>query len=98
MSAATATVGPRVAASVTAVTLFAAEAGSGSGADGRFIYNDSTATLYVKFGSSAATSDYTVQIAPQGYFEFPANSGTVYQGLVTGIWTAANGFAYVTAW
>ena len=60
---------------------------------GATIYNDSTATLYLVAGSGAAsTTNYTIQIAPNGYYELPYN----YTGAVRGIWTAANGNARIT--
>ena len=80
-----------VAASATAVTLFAAGAGNDAGA--RTIFNDSTALLYVKFGATASSTDYTVQISAGGYYEVPA---PVYDGLITGIWTSATGSARLT--
>lgn len=80
-----------VASSATNVTLFAAAVG----VSGRTIYNDSTAVLYVKFGATASTGSYTVQIAANGYYEFPA---AVYAGQVDGIWASANGNARVTSW
>lgn len=79
-----------VNSSATNVTLFAA-----GNANARTIYNDSTAVLYVKFGTTASTTDYTVQIASQGYYEFPQ---PVYCGEVDGIWASANGAARVTSW
>ena len=58
------------------------------------IYNDSTVTLYVKLGTTATTSDYSFQIAPQGFYE---TSGSVYTGAITGIWSAdASGAAKIT--
>lgn len=81
-----------VASSATSVTIFAANAA----ARGRAVYNDSTAVLYLKFNSGAAsTSSYTVQVAAGGYFEFPQ---PLYGGVVTGIWAAANGNARTTEW
>ncbi len=80
-----------VASSATNATLWAAAAS----VKGRVVYNDSTAILYLKFGATASTSSYTVQIASQGYFEFPA---PVYGGQVDGIWASANGNARLTSW
>jgi hypothetical protein len=61
-------------------------------------YNDSTAILYLDLsGGTASNSAYSVQIASQGYFELPAGrNGTVYTGLITGIWASANGSVKVT--
>lgn len=82
-----------VASSASSVNLFAAN----PGARLRTIFNDSTQILYVKFGVTASTSSYTVQIAASGYYEFPQDSnGKVYDGTVDGIWASANGNARLT--
>jgi hypothetical protein len=80
-----------VASSGSSVTLFAA----GSNANGRAIFNDSTAVLYLKFGTTASATSYTVQLAAGAYYEFPQ---PVFAGRVDGIWASANGFARTTAW
>lgn len=80
-----------VASSASSVTLFAA-AGN---VRARTIYNDSTAVLYVKFGATASSSSYTVQLAAGDYYEFPQ---PCYGGQVDGIWAAANGNARTTSW
>lgn len=79
-----------VASSASNVTLFTAGASSG-----RTVFNDSTAVLYLKFGATATTTSYTVQIAANGYYEFPQPT---YNGQVDGIWASANGAARVTSW
>lgn len=79
-----------VPASATAVTLLAAN----SGAIARTIMNDSTsATLYVKLGTGASATNYTVALVAGAYYELPQ---PVYTGAVTGIWATATGFANVT--
>lgn len=80
-----------VASSATNVTLFAA----GVGANGRTVYNDSTAVLYLKYGATASATSYTVQLAAGQYYEFPQ---PVYAGQVDGIWASANGNARLTSW
>lgn len=81
-----------VAGSASSVTIFAAN----GGARGRAVYNDSTAVLYLKFGSAAATTtSYTVQLAAGAYYEFPQ---PLYGGACTGIWASANGAARTTEW
>jgi hypothetical protein len=80
-----------VASSATNVTLFSA----GINANGRTIFNDSTAVLYVKFGTTASATSYTVQIAAGGYYEFPQ---PVYAGQVDALWASANGNARLTSW
>lgn len=84
-----------VSASITAVTLFAAN----SQARQRIITNDSVgATLYVKFGTGASSTDYTYAVGPGGVLEFPTMPASpgIYQSVVTGIWTAASGAARCT--
>lgn len=78
-----------VASSATSVQLFAAN----PAARGRQVKNDSTAVLYLKYGTGASTTSYTVDIAAGGYLEFPA---PCYSGVVHGIWASANGAARVT--
>jgi hypothetical protein len=99
MSSQTATVAS-VAASATSVQIFPqvwpVEAGTGTGSNGRVVYNDSTATLYLLFGTGATTTNYTVQIAAGGYFEFPAFP--MFLGEVDGVWSSATGNARTTAW
>jgi hypothetical protein len=73
-------------------TLFAAATGR---VNGRTVFNDSTAVLYLKFGATASATSYTVQIAAGGFFEFPV---PVYGGQVDGIWASANGAARLTSW
>jgi hypothetical protein len=60
---------------------------------GAALYNDSTAVCYVYCNSgSASATAYTTQMPPGAYFEIPV----AYQGVVNGIWTAANGNMRVT--
>jgi hypothetical protein len=61
------------------------------------IYNDSTSALYVKFGTSAASSAFTVKIESSGYYELVGHG--VYTGPIDGVWvTDASGAARVTEW
>lgn len=80
-----------VASSATNVTLFAAAGDT----NGRTVYNDSTAVLYLKYGATASATSYTVQLAAGQYYEFPQ---PVYAGHVDGIWASANGNARLTSW
>ena len=66
---------------------------SNSSRKGATFYNDSTATLYLKLGTTASTSSYTVQLTPQSYYELPY---PVYTGRIDGIWSSATGSALVT--
>lgn len=61
----------------------------------RAVYNDSTAALYLKYGTGSSPTSYTVQIPAQGYYEFPQ---PLYAGQVNGYWAAANGDARTTQW
>jgi hypothetical protein len=58
------------------------------------IFNDSTAILYVKFGTTASTTSYTVKMLAGQYFEFPGPA--IYTGRVDGIWDSATGAARIT--
>ncbi len=80
-----------VNSSASSVTLFAAV----GNAKGRTVYNDSAAVLYLKFGATASTTSYTVQLPAGAYYEFPQ---PCYSGVVDGIWASANGAARVTGW
>lgn len=80
-----------VASSATNVTLFAAS----SDDNGRIVVNDSTAVLYLKYGATASTTSYTVQLAAGATYTFPS---PVYAGQVDGIWASANGSARTTSW
>lgn len=90
--AATATLS-NVASSATSVTLLAANAAR----IGATFTNDSSALLYIKFGTTASTTSYTVVLAgaasaPFSYYEVPAG----YTGRIDGIWASATGNARVT--
>lgn len=86
-----------VPAATSTTELFAEVFPDQGGGNGRTVYNDSTATLYLLFGAGASTTNYTVQIGPGGYYEFPCANG-MYCGEVDGVWSAVNGSARVTAW
>jgi hypothetical protein len=79
-----------VAGSASSVTLQA----SNSSRKGWSCHNDSSAILYVKFGSSATSTSYTVKLIADAYYELPTTS--VYTGIITGIWASATGSARVT--
>jgi hypothetical protein len=78
-----------VAASATNVTLLS----SNSSRLGAMVFNDSSATLSLKFGATATSTSFTVQVPPGGYFEFPQ---PIYTGIVDGIWDSATGNARLT--
>lgn len=79
----------RVTASVSTGQLLAAN----TARRGATFYNESTAILYLKWGTTASTTSYTVQIPAAGYYELPQY---IYTGRVDGIWSAANGAVQVT--
>lgn len=61
------------------------------------IFNDSTEILYVKFGTTASTTDYNVRLSAGAYFELPGP--VVYAGRIDGIWAAdASGSARMAEW
>jgi len=80
---------------VTSITSAAATttlSGPNAARKGLTVTNESTANLYVKLGTAASLTSYTVKLVPNAYWEMPFN----FTGPVTGIWDAANGFARVT--
>jgi len=79
----------RVATSGTVATL----AASNSSRKGLDVQNESSGILYVKFGSAATTTDYTLQIPAGGYWEMPTRR---YTGIVTGILSTGSSSAQVT--
>jgi len=79
-----------VAASVTTVTVLALNISRKHAV----FFNDSTSICYLKFGSAASTSSYTVQMAANSYYELP--TFYMYNGILAGIWIAASGNMRVT--
>lgn len=75
------------ASSVTLVSLNASRLGA-------TIYNDSSATLYLKLGSTASSSSFTVKLYQDDYFEL--SGPHIYTGIITGIWDSATGNARIT--
>lgn len=57
------------------------------------VYNDSTSVLYLKLGTTATITSFTVPIGAGGFYENPK---PVYTGEVDGIWASANGSARIT--
>ncbi len=56
-------------------------------------YNESTAILYLKLGTTASITSYTVQIPPSGYYELPL---PCYTGEIDGIWASSTGAVRIT--
>jgi hypothetical protein len=82
-----------VPASVTEVTIVDDNENSDDVRRGVHIYNDSTADLYIKFGTGVSTESFTVKIPTNTFFE---SAQPLYRGIVTGIWSEAVGSAKVT--
>lgn len=82
-----------VASSASNVTLLAASATR----QGMTVFNESTQVLFIKMGATASATSYTVQVSPGGYWEMPIG-GSIYTGIIDGIWASANGNARVTSW
>jgi hypothetical protein len=59
---------------------------------GATIWNEGSQELYVKCGTTASTTDYTVRIAVGGYWEAPYN----YTGRIDGITSTSTAQAQVT--
>lgn len=85
-----------VGGSVSSVTLIALNTNRLGG----MIVNDSTAVLYIKFGSTASATSYTYvlpgtgSVAAPAFLELPATPR--YTGIITGIWASAAGAARTT--
>ena len=79
-----------VSAQSTAQTLMAAN----SLRRGLIIYNDSTGTANIKFGSGVTVSSFSFKVSAGQSYESPLS---YYAGIVTGIWTTSpTGSAFVT--
>jgi CMP-2-keto-3-deoxyoctulosonic acid synthetase len=75
--------------SVTAATAATALKAANASRLGLTIFNNSTSVLYVKFGTTASATDFSIKMAANSYYEVPFG----YNGAVTGIWVAADGGA-----
>lgn len=60
---------------------------------GVILFNDSTSTLYLKYGTTASTTSYTYSIEAGGTWEM---LNPLYTGAIDGIWSSANGNARIT--
>lgn len=60
---------------------------------GLILFNDSTAICYVKFGTTASTSSYTIKMAAGAYWDMPSPT---YTGRIDAIWASANGVLAAT--
>lgn len=49
------------------------------------VYNNGTSDLYLKLGANASSTDFTLIVAPGGYYEVPFK----WRGVVSGVWPSA---------
>jgi hypothetical protein len=77
-----------VAASLVTQVILAANASR----TGATIYNDSNQRLHLNFAATASTTDFTVKLQSDGYYEVPFG----YTGVISGVWNVVNGTARVT--
>ena len=81
-----------VAGTNSSVTLF----GGTARANGRMVFNDSSAILYVAYGTVATLGGpFTTAVGTQTTFTFPE---PVYAGQVCGVWASIAGSARTTYW
>lgn len=78
----------RVPSSVTSVMLIAAN----SAREGLLFYNDSTANQWIKFGTTASATDFTVRLTPRAFYEV----SPIYLGQIDVISSSSNGAIQVT--
>lgn len=83
-----------VGASATEVTVLAANLLR----KGASIHNDSTAICYLKMGTGASTTSFTVKLQADDHYELPrwGLGHDVYRGVITALWASATGSARVT--
>jgi hypothetical protein len=79
----------KVDASLTNISLVAANV------DRKMVtfYNNSTASLFIKFGSLASLTSFSLKIGAGDYMEFPY---PCYIGQIDGFWDAVNGNVMIT--
>jgi hypothetical protein len=87
MAAGTATL-TNVSASASSVTLLSSNASR----LGAMIYNDSVAVLYVKLGTTASSTSFSIRLDRYEYADIEDG----YTGRIDGIWVTAVGTARVT--
>lgn len=78
----------KVAAATSSTLLLAA---NGRRVDA-VIYNDSASAMYLMFGSSGTTDDFSDKIAANSLYVLPIK----YQGSIYAVWDSATGNARVT--
>lgn len=66
-----------------------------AGRRGLLIFNSSTQNLFIKLGTRASSTDFSVMVLAGGYWEMPFPIETCQ---IDGAWDGVNGYAYVTEW
>ncbi len=56
------------------------------------IYNESSKQVYIKLGTTASNTSYSILLMPNSYWEVPSD----YTGEIDAIWSSANGNARIT--
>lgn len=80
----------RVASSITNVSLLV----SNTARQAAYFYNESTSIAYLKLGTTASATSYTLQMTPLSFVTIDYDP--VYTGEVDAIWVTANGAMQVT--
>jgi hypothetical protein len=57
------------------------------------VYNNSTANLYLKYGTTASATSFSLKLGAGDYLELPY---PCFVGRIDGFWDAINGDAMVT--
>lgn len=78
-----------VSASASSVQLLAANANR----VGLIIFNDSTSSLYMKFGTTASTTNFTLKVFQGSSYEMTL---PIFTGRIDGVWDVAVGSARIT--
>ena len=60
---------------------------------GLILWNDSTATVYIKLGLAASNTSFTWRLSSQAGYELPT---PIYQGDISAIWEVATGAMMIT--
>ncbi len=60
---------------------------------GLFFFNHSAASMFLKFGSGASTTNFSVKLGSGSYYEIPY---PIHTGSYTATWDAAGGSVIVT--
>lgn len=60
---------------------------------GFIVFNDSTANCFIAFAATASSSAFTLFLNPNMSYQ---NEAIIYTGVISAIWSAANGFLRVT--